>query len=107
MVGAPASKVHPRMAFISATRSDENSIDDSFLILTHGWYTQALIKGLRGLGDSNSDKQVTLIELYNYVYNDVTARCSRYRMVSDGKVHVFHPQLFAPGSMHNEKILKW
>ena len=106
------ARVNPRMAFVSAARPDESSIDDVFNILNHGWFTQAMVKGLRGMSDTNSDRSISLIELFKYIYNDVTARSKLYEenppdILQGAGFQTFHPQLFAPGAMHNETVIKW
>jgi len=106
------ARINPRIAFISAARSDEASVDDAFNIINHGWFTQGMVKGLRGMSDVNKDRAVSLIELFNYIYNDVTARSAHYEqnppvMLADVGFRRFHPQLFAPRNMHNEIVIKW
>ncbi len=102
-----AGSVNPRMSFVSATRPSESSIDDPFNEICQGWFTQAMIKGIRGGSDTNRDRVITLIELFKYIYNDVTARASHYRGLSEGVLKVFHPQLYAPSSMHGEAVVRW
>ena len=106
------ARINPRLAFISAARSDESSIDDAFNIINHGWFTQAMIKGMRGMSDVNKDRAISLIELFNYIYNDVTARSTLYEqnppdMLAGAGFRRFHPQLFAPRNLHNETVIKW
>lgn len=86
------------ISFIMGCRAEELSYENGWL--GNGMLVQALKKGLRGMADANGDKAVTLIELFNYVYNDVTA----HTFNSD---QVQHPQLIGPGSAHNTVITRW
>ncbi len=101
------SDINPRISVISATRPDETSIDDPFQVIVHGWYSQGLIKGLRGMGDKNEDRKITLMELYRYLYNDVTSRSNHYEDISMGMISSFHPQLYGPISMHESVVVEW
>ncbi len=89
---------HPGLTFVVASRANEVAFENNWV--GHGYFTKALLKGLRGLSDKNSDKQVTLKELFDYVYNDVTARTKRTK-------HPQHPQLIGPASSYNVVVTKW
>lgn len=89
---------HQGLCFIVGSRADEISWENNWV--GHGFFTKALLKGLRGLSDKNRDKQVTLKELFDYVYNDVTARTKKTE-------HPQHPQLIGPSSSHNVVITSW
>lgn len=82
-------------AFFVACRSDEYSVESS--ILGAGFFTQALLKGLRGKSDKDNNRQVTVIELFKYIYGDVLKRSKEEQ----------HPQLIAPKSMYNVVVTKW
>lgn len=86
------------ISFIMGCRAEEVSYENGWL--GNGMLVQALKKGLRGMADANGDKAVTLIELFNYVYNDVTAHTADFEQVQ-------HPQLIGPGSAHNTVITRW
>lgn len=58
--------------FFVGCRGDEYSFEHPWV--GAGFFTQATIKGLRGKSDSNSDKNITVKELFKYIYNDVTQR---------------------------------
>lgn len=88
----------PYITFMTSSDGTETSAESS--IVGHGFFTKALLKGLRGMCDKDADKQITLIELFNYVYSDVTAR-------TEGSEKEQHPQLVGAGSMHNMVIAKW
>lgn len=98
----PLSDKHPNITFFSSSREDEYSIYDINLI-AHGYFTKALVKGLRGLADTNNDKQITVLELFKYVHGDVTNRIK----VNDPGYGQQHPQLFCDPSMYNIVLAKW
>ena len=87
----------PNLCFMTASSATEYSMEDN--LIGHGYFTKALLKGLRGMSDKNKDKQVTLKELYRYVYNDVVSR------TKDDTPQ--HPQLFCTDSMNKEVLTKW
>ena len=84
-----------RITFVMSSRLDESSIENDWI--GNGYFTQAMLKGLRGMSDKNHDKRITLIELFKFIYNDVTAR------TKNGQ----HPQLIGPGSAQNTVIANW
>ena len=86
------------LTFMLSCRADEFSFENDWV--GNGFFTKALLKGLRGMSDSNNDRRVTLIELFKYVYNDVTARTKNSSQIQ-------HPQLIGPNSAHNTIITKW
>ena len=89
---------HQGVTFMMSSRANEYSTENNWI--GHGLYTQALLKGLRGKADKNEDRQVTLMELFRYVYNDVTARTHNYKQVQ-------HPVLIGPSTSHDTVITKW
>lgn len=89
---------NPQMTFMASSDGTEVSGESS--MVGHGYFTKALLKGLRGMCDRDSDKQITLIELFNYVYSDVTAR-------TKGTEKQQHPQLIGPASMHGLVMASW
>lgn len=90
-----ALKGYKDQIFFVGCRGDEFSAESAWV--GAGFFTQALIKGLRGKSDANSDKQITVIELFKYVYNDVTTRSKSKQ----------HPQLIASKDRHNSVIAVW
>lgn len=58
--------------FVIACREDELAKESRWI--NNGYFSKALIKGLKGLADTNDDGMVTLWELYNYAHKDVTTR---------------------------------
>lgn len=82
-------------AFFVSCRADEYSMESAFV--GQGYFTQALLKGIRGKSDEDSNRKVTVIELFKYIYNDVTYR-------TKGKQH---PQLIAPKTMYDSVVAVW
>ncbi|MDY3858019.1 MAG: caspase domain-containing protein [Muribaculaceae bacterium] len=83
------------MAFLLASAPQEVSAESPFL--GAGYFTQALIKGIRGKADFNGDKKITMAELAKYVIKDV-------------KIHsndTQHPKLVGSKSMAKAVIATW
>ena len=89
---------NPKIIFIASSDGTETSAESR--LVGHGFFTKALLKGLRGMSDANSDRQITLIELFNYIYSDVTARTKDAEQQQ-------HPQLFAPASLYEMVLASW
>lgn len=89
---------HKGVSFMMSSRADEYSTENNWI--GHGFYTQALLKGLRGKADINDDRKITLMELFRYVYNDVTARTRNNNQTQ-------HPMLIGPSSSHDTVITRW
>ncbi len=87
-----------KIVFFMSSRANEYSMENTWL--GNGYFTKALIKGLRGKADENGDKQITVSELFNYVYADVTSRTKNEKEQQ-------HPQLFGPKSRFSEVLAKW
>ncbi len=90
---------HPQnqagMAFFVSSRPEEVSRENT--AIGAGYFTQALVKGLRGSADKDHNRQVTVKELFNYLYKDVVRRSSNEQ----------HPQLIAPRSMYDVVVANW
>lgn len=86
------------ITFVSSSRILEQSIENDWV--GHGFFTQALLKALRGKADVNQDRNITLMELFNYIYNDVTARTNKGEKTQ-------HPQLIGPSSLYETIITSW
>lgn len=86
------------IACIVSSRASETSIEAP--VTGSGFLAQGLIKGLRGKADGNGDKKLTLQELFNYTFNDVTTRASRFDASQ-------HPQLITPASLKNMVLWTW
>lgn len=89
---------YPNITFVASSDDGELSGENNWI--GNGYFTQALLKGLRGKSDKNSDRQVTLIELFSYIYQDVTNR-------TKGNEYEQHPQLIGPKSMYNLVLTRW
>ena len=85
----------PGTAFFVACRGDEYSVESTRL--GAGYFTQALIKGMRGKADDNQNREITIMELFKYIYKDVTTRTKKKQ----------HPQLIAPREMYGNVVTKW
>lgn len=83
------------MAIFVGCRSNEAANES--LALGAGFFTQALLKGMRGKSDKNADRKITVIELFKYVHGDVVKRSASEQ----------HPQLIAPKSMYNKVLTSW
>lgn len=81
--------------FFVSCRADEYSTENPFI--GAGYFTQALLKGLRGKADKDSNREITVIELFRYIYGDVMKRSKEQQ----------HPQLIAPQSMYDVVVTKW
>lgn len=92
---AKAIKGKKDQAFFVGCRGDEYSYEHPWV--GAGFFTQAAVKGLRGKSDANADKQITVKELFKYIYNDVTQRSKQQQ----------HPQLIAPAEMLNVVVARW
>lgn len=93
------------ITFIVSSRPGETSksiINRQTTPVRHSVFGNALIKGFRGQADSDGDRKITIMELFKYIYNEVTMR-----MESDDPDMVQHPQLIGPSSEHNTVISKW
>lgn len=88
-------RAKPDQAFIVACRPQEYSVEST--MLGAGFFTQALLKGLRGRADKDNDRRVTVIELFRYIYPDVLKRSNEFQ----------HPQLIAPEGMYDKVIAEW
>lgn len=86
------------VTFMVSSRANEYSTENNWI--GHGFYTHALLKGLLGKADINDDRQITLMELFKYVYKDVTARTRNCRQIQ-------HPVLIGPSSSHENVITRW
>lgn len=89
------SKGKSDQIYFVGCRGDEYSIENNWV--GAGFFSQALIKGLRGKSDTNENKEITVIELFKYIYKDVVKR-SKYGQ---------HPQLIAPKNMYETIVATW
>ena len=62
--------------FTVLTASSAEQISSSSNDLKHGIFSYYLMKGMEGKADSNKDGKITLGELHNYLYENVTRQAS-------------------------------
>ena len=86
------------IASIVSSRLVENSMENG--LVGAGLLAQGVMKGMRGKADANGDRQLTIRELFKYVYNDVTVHAKKMN-------HSQHPQLIAPAAMQDYVIWSW
>lgn len=98
------SMVKSGITFMVSCRPDETSKSINMAHWKHSVFGQALIKGLRGMSDTNSDRKITLLELYQYVYREVVGRMNGSTELG-GETQ--HPQLIGPSSEHNTVLARW
>lgn len=84
--------------FCMSSRADENSMEHP--VLGNGFFSKAMIKGLRGKADLDKDNKITLIELFKYIHYDVTHRTETAERQQ-------HPQLIGSSALHNTVIAEW
>lgn len=84
--------------YMMSSRADEYSIENPWI--GHGFFTQALLKGIRGKADANNDKKITVSELFNYVYNDVQHATSNMNASQ-------HPQLIGVKEVADAIVVDW
>jgi len=84
--------------YMMSSRADEYSIEHPWV--GHGFFTQALLKGLRGKADANKDKKITVRELFNYVYNDVQHSTANMEASQ-------HPQLIGVKEVADAVVVDW
>lgn len=83
------------MCFFMGCRAEEFSWENQWL--GNGNFSKSLLKGIRGKADKNQDKRITVQELFDYIYKDVTKH-------TQGNSTVQHPQLIGPSSMHGNVL---
>lgn len=79
----------------TSSRNDETSYETPWI--GAGYFTQALLKGIQGKADDNSDKNITVIELFRYIYNDVMRRSKSEQ----------HPQLITSKNNYDVVVAAW
>lgn len=81
--------------FILSSRADEYSYGQE--LLKAGWFSHAFMKAIRGMADKDADRNITVMELFTYVYNDVVNRSKNTQ----------HPQLIATKEHRNDVVVAW
>lgn len=85
----------PGLILFTSSRANEASIGSS--VNNAGYFTNALINGLRGQSDKNHDRNVTALELFTFIHGDVKQR-------SGGSQN---PQLITNKENRNVIIARW
>lgn len=80
--------------FVSS-KPEEISRESS--LIGAGIFTQALLQGMQGRADKDDNKEVTVMELFRYVYGDVLRRSNDKQ----------HPQLIAPKDKFDMVVTRW
>lgn len=83
------------IVFYLACKGEENSYENA--IVAAGLFTNSLMKGLQGFSDRNSDKSITVKELFAYIYADVVKHSNQKQ----------HPQLIASKKSQESAVLTW
>ncbi len=86
------------MIFFMSCRADEYSAENPWV--GAGFFTQALLKGIRGKADTDGDRKITVMELFRYIYKDVGHSTRSFPRPQ-------HPQLIAPKSAYNGVVVEW
>ena len=96
------------IVFFLSSRPDEMSQEDAGWVGA-GYLTQALLKGIRGMADTDHNKEVTVIELFKYIYKDVTARVEKRNANAPDESYKVkqHPQLVAAKRSYDMVLAKW
>lgn len=95
------------IVFFLSSRPDEMSQEDANWVGA-GYLTQALLKGIRGMADTDHNKQVTVIELFKYIYNDVTKRVEKRNAgAPEGSKVKQHPQLVCAQRNYDMVLSQW
>lgn len=93
-----AQAVGNKITFFMSSRANEYSIENQWL--GHGYFSQALLKGLRGKADANADRRITVQELFSYIHSDVVAR-------TRGNGYEQHPQLIGSRDNMGYVLARW
>lgn len=89
------NKFKGNVTFLTSSRATEPSWAGGNV--QAGFFSIALMKGLRGKSDGNADRKITLAELSKYIFNDVTARSKSKQ----------HPVFISPEAMKSSVIMNW
>ena len=78
----------------------------------NGFFTQALVAGLKGMADGDRNRELTVHELFTYCYKRVTKMSTRYIKDDQGNVTDSivkqHPQLVGPlGRIDKTTVFTW
>lgn len=84
-----------RLVLFLSSRDNEFSMENP--AVGAGFFTRALLKGIRGKSDENDDKKITVLELFKYIYKDVKLHSNDQQ----------HPQLVAAPSQQENVLMTW
>ncbi len=88
-------KLRQHIVLFLSSRDDETSTESPNV--GAGYFTIALAKGLKGKGDNNIDRKISVMELFKYIYGDVKLRSNDTQ----------HPQLICPTTLYDTTITHW
>lgn len=86
------------LVFFMSCRDDEYSAENPWV--GAGFFTQSLLKGIRGKADMDSNRNITVMELFQYIYKDVLHRTKNAKYQQ-------HPQLIAPKNTYEQTVMHW
>lgn len=84
--------IDPDVTCLASSRMEEYSYYHDFV--GAGFFSQAVLLGLQGKADYNGDRQITVSELYRFVYAHVVGKSNRKQ----------HPQLIVSSSAKDMEI---
>lgn len=70
------------------------------------YFGQSVAKGLRGKADFDGDYDVTITELFKYIYNDLRNKQSKAEKSQLQRRVDFHPTLIAPKALHSRVVIR-
>ena len=95
----PEGKNGDKIVAFCATRETENSTENG--IVPQGFFTQGLMKALRGKGDANGDKRLTVMEVFDFVHKDLAYRSYASKGLKQ------HPVLLAPAAVRQDVLISY
>ena len=84
------------LIMFTSSRPNEVSYGDGNMTVS-GFFGKGLQNGLRGMCDVNKDRNITVIELFNYIYHYVTRRTYSHQ----------HPQLVTSADNFGQILVSW
>lgn len=95
----PGGQRTDKIVAFCASRDTENSAENA--LVPQGFFTQGLLKALRGKGDENGDKQLTVMEVFNFAHKELA-----YRSYATPNLKQ-HPVLLAPQSARGDVLVRY
>ena len=74
-IESKSAAVPKNMVVFSAASANE--ISSAYKSKQHGLFTYFYLKGLNGEADSNKDKKITILEMYNYLNDTIPSQASK------------------------------